>query len=605
MNVLSKSVFLICFWLLPCLVNAQTYTETHYVTQSGAGSKTGRSLANAWALSNFHNSNNWNTNKALDGKIGPGDVVYFSGNFTERVMVTRGGSSSGSITLDGYAAGDCNPLNAVCTNSALLQQGMQVGDSRNDPDYIVIQDFRMTDPNGKRPTLFFSGTYGSIDHCIVRRNYVYFAGDKLMTWVIGKNNIIVDNKFFVYGQQKDTSFNTEAGISLVELDNSIFARNEVGHIQTLYPTASTSTELICTHGCQNLLIEYNNCYGAPGQGGIRPKEWRHRESRDIIIRFNKVHGNLHSTQGKGIYPRTNYNGGPKDRIVNIYIYGNYVYNNGTHGIMAGTGIEGGLYVWANIISDNKYTGFCLWQPTVGPLHLYNNTIVRNNTSGGTELGRGGIVITASEAVKAGSFIKNNLLWNNRPAGERSHMQIYTRPPINSLEHNSYYHSLSAPTVYYDGGHRKLEIIQSNYGLEKLSPAGIIENPLFIDPDGSDNKYGTVHDNYRLADNSPAINKGGAITGRFSVNLSGGDSWFKSQTGYSTLTFGFDDALDPVRTDWTTNPPTVVTAKQTDYGKGWDRGAYVYRPTTSTTSTTSTEPPLASPEITDIEEVQNY
>jgi len=588
MNILLKSIFLICLWLIPSLAQAQTYTEVHYVTQSGAGSKTGRSLSNAWALSNFHNTDNWNSNKSIDSKIGPGDVVYFSGNFTESVIVTNGGSSAGSITLDGYESGNCNPINAVCTGSADLKQGLEVGNGTSGPDYLTIQDFRMTRNNSTQPCFrLYADRYATdensrkIDRTIIRRNYVYQTNGTMFYYYGGRNSIIEGNKFVYFGQNNT---DTTQGVNFIEVEKTLIKSNEFGQNESLYPSGCTSGNIVETHGCHYLLFEYNNIYGAPNGSNLVPKESRGGNT-NIVIRFNKVHGSLGrdaTSGGKGIYFRTYAN----EENKNFYVYGNFVYNNHLN-IFLGD-VMTNLYIWSNISHSARRVGIGTWNNNIDGMHIYNNTIANNNTSGEADLTRGGISLSASNSTY---HIKNNIFWNNHPGGEANRKQIYSSQGINSLEHNTYYHSSGVPYVYYSGGYRTLEILQSTYGFEKNSPAGVIRNPQFVDPKGADNVFGTADDNYRLSNGSPEIGSGATLSGSFSVNLSGGDSWFQSQTGYGTLSFGLDDGLDPNGTDWTTNPPKVVTAKHAS-GSGWNRGAYVYR--------NSNENPLAPPEIISIE-----
>ena len=572
-NILSILILAGMFFVFS-FSQANAYTENHYVTQGGNGARNGRSLADAWALSDFHNMSNWSTSKAVDRKIGPDDVVYFSGNFTNTVMVTKGGSPAGPITLDGYQPGDCDPLNAVCTGSAVLQQGMDVGGNAYGPDYLTIQDFRITRSNSMTAAFRYAPyrdssvpTEKSIDYCIFRRNYVYLANGNLFNLYGGQYHIIEDNKFFGFGQNNS---DPACGVWLSDMSNSVFRRNEVGHDENQHPSGCTSAEMIELHCNYNVLLEYNNVYGAPQQSGIRPKECK-RPMTNVIIRFNKVHGNTHPTQGKGIYCRTDPVQWGAD-IQNVYIYGNNVFNNGTANLMFGSGVHN-VYAWSNILSAGGRNGLWIWNSTVQPsnLHFYNNTIAYNNTSGETDSSRGGMSLGAGDDI----HIKNNLLWNNRPGGGGGkYNQLYSTRTISALEHNSYYHSSSNPNIFYYGGaYRTLATMKSNYNFEKNSPAGEFQDPKFTDPNGADNIYGTADDNYKLSADSIVKNNGKPLAGNFSVNLSNGDQWFKNQTGYDTLNFGLDDALDPQNTDWTANPPQVKTIKQTS--ANWTRGAYAY------------------------------
>jgi len=65
------------------------------------------------------------------------------------------------------------------SNGALLQAGMGIGNATAGPDYITIQDFRMTKQSGTSSCFTFTGYIAGndaqkhIDYVIVRRNYVY------------------------------------------------------------------------------------------------------------------------------------------------------------------------------------------------------------------------------------------------------------------------------------------------------------------------------------------------------------------------------------------------------------------------------------------------
>ena len=65
---------------------------SYYVTQSGAGSKNGLSLANAWSVANF------NASATPTG----GDTVFFSGTITSEVVPNTSGTGTGAnvLTLD-------------------------------------------------------------------------------------------------------------------------------------------------------------------------------------------------------------------------------------------------------------------------------------------------------------------------------------------------------------------------------------------------------------------------------------------------------------------------------------------------------------------------
>lgn len=83
--------------LLTCLSvlgNGQIY----YVTQSGAGTRSGADLSNAWSVSDFNNTSTWSAtdNASL---IDPGDWVIFDGTITTPIVCRGNGTINLPISL--------------------------------------------------------------------------------------------------------------------------------------------------------------------------------------------------------------------------------------------------------------------------------------------------------------------------------------------------------------------------------------------------------------------------------------------------------------------------------------------------------------------------
>src|SRR5210317_1248675 len=98
---MKKLILIVLFFAWATVAFAAA--ENHYVTQSGAGSQNGSSLANAFSVSDFNTSGNWDSNVDTDNNvIGPGDTVFFSGTITTPVSVQGDGTSGYQIILDGY-----------------------------------------------------------------------------------------------------------------------------------------------------------------------------------------------------------------------------------------------------------------------------------------------------------------------------------------------------------------------------------------------------------------------------------------------------------------------------------------------------------------------
>lgn len=563
------SILIFVFSFLPLQLYAAA--NTYYVTQNGKGARSGASIENAMAVSDFN---------ALSGTGYAGDTFYFSGSFTTRIVISSiEGTSGNPLTLDGYEAGDCDPINSVCTSSAVLQHGIDIGNGRAGPDHINIQDFRMTLQSGTAPCFSIYTYQGGnddqkhSDYLTIRRNYIHETNGTMFYYYQGRYSTVQNNKFTHFGQN---GTNATQGINLVNLDDFILKENEIGHDESSYPSGCISAEMIELHGCYRVLIESNDIYGAPNQSGIRPKENGRGQMEDIVIRYNKIHDNIGNSTapgaeraGKGVYALTRDN----QSISNIYIYGNLIYNNTVANVMAGTGVDG-FYVWSNILIGSGRNGVVVYtktgQTAPANVYVYNNTIARNGTLGETDNDRCGFTATAGTNIN----VRNNIFWNNRPKGEGSkYNQIYSSITLSSLEHNTLYHSLSNPNYYYDGAFRTLDGILGAYNFEKVAPAGVIEDSGFKDPDGADNTHNTADDDYTL--NGRYINNGADLSQCFDVSIQGKNHHMC-----------YDDALDPNATNWKTTPPIVRTTKQGDHG-AWERGAYVY---STGIRSTSTSPP---------------
>ena len=333
-------------------------------------------------------------------------------------------------------------------------------------------------------------------------------------------------------------------------------------------------------GCNDLLFEYNDVYGAPQQTGWAIKELGTADGTQNrhIYRFSKFHDNV-GYQGVGI----SFGGNPTSGSYYMYLYGNLISKNYTLGVMPHREFSH-IYLWSNIISDNGQSGVSVWgdEGSGSYLSFTNNTVVRNGTESDpdpNQLNRGGI----STYWGSSHEIKNNLFYNNRVAGALGlYNQIFDTSSV-ALEHNTLFHSSATATWYYDGGIRSLGDMQNIYGREDDNPDGVVDEDLgaiFTDPNGTDNIYGTEDDDYTL--NADTLTNGADLDPDDdcipqAVDLSGGDAWMETNSSYGRyieVCLGY--GLDPETTDWTTTPPTVGTKQRgVDSGIEWERGAYVW------------------------------
>jgi len=535
-----------------CLISTFAFATNYHVTQNG-GSGT-----NPLSASEF---NGLSGNKA-------GDKYYFSGAFTTRITTNNIYGTSGSpVVLDGYESGDISPItdcdagDFTCdgnsASSAVLSHGIAIGGGSGTPDYITVQDFRMTHDSGTFSTVYILGDEGNyIDGFTFQRNFVYDSGTSMLDSTWTNYMTLTGNKFFVFNQVGGAP----QGINLTRANDLVVRSNVFGHDEDNYPSnpvAFDNAEMMELHGCNRVLIEYNDIYGAPSQSGIRPKELAsYVNQTDIIIRFNKIHGCLNQrglggTSAYGIHAHT----GTNQAISGLYIYGNYIYNN-INGIGIGQNISN-VYVWANIISYNRLDGIVTWtlsDPGVNGLYVYNNTIANNDISEGTSFDNTGMGIQVGSNVN----IKNNIVADNLKYGSK-YFQI-AAVSLSSLDYNTLFVTGNTATWYYDSGTRSLATMQGTYGLEVN---GNVRDPLFADPNGADNTYGTADDDYRLQAGSSEIGDAQNLTQQFQVSVQG-----------VTYTMNYDTGLDPT-TDWIPFPSssTVKTANKNNYQ--WDRGAYIY------------------------------
>ena len=534
------------------------------VTQSGSGAPI--------SVSEFN---------ALSGDKG-GNVYYFSGPISTKVDVDdiygTGTGASDVLTLDGYEGGSCDPINDDCANGALLTGGMELNEGR---DYITIQDFRMTEEN-----LTVRDDPGGTDHSYItiQHNYFYDMDDRLLTVYEGTYITITDNKFDSYGKVSNTS----GGIYLKYLHDTIFRGNEVGHTGSSQCSSCNNIEV---HQCDHMLFEYNEIFGLPDDNpgaGIAIKE---NGSQDIIVRFNSFHNNGNSSIGHGLginWPTT----------ADIYIYGNLFYDNPMAGLYLYDGTHH-VYIWSNIFIGNGKYGF-ITQYSSGRGHtshvdhvwFYNNTLARNNSDEYTENGRGGIVHNDADSYV---YIKNNILWNNRPAGAGGkYTQIFTdedgSAEVTEMDYNTVYHDDVSPggdLFHYENSYKTLAEMVSD---TSFCDNGKEEDSGFTDPNGADNIHGTKDDDYTL-NGTNSIDDGADLSGCFEVDIQG--------TQYEIC---YDDVLNPATVDWTGDAKDFAdnagnfTTKQDDNGDGWERGAYA-SPTSGLTITVTATDATATEEST--------
>ena len=226
--------FLVLLIASPCFAAV----DTHYVTQAGAGGYTGVDLSNAFRVSDFNNAAKWDTDVADDNLIGPGDTVYFSGTITTAVTPKGSGTTGNEITFDGYAAGDCDPINALCSSSAILQGGILITDGI---DYQTIQDFRISPSTGTNPGIAITDYPVQLlsEGITVQRNYVYDVVGALFNANKVNYLTVENNKMVGFGKAVDAS----QGFNIVSTNDYVIRGNELGHTGATNCTSANVIEV--------------------------------------------------------------------------------------------------------------------------------------------------------------------------------------------------------------------------------------------------------------------------------------------------------------------------------------------------------------------------
>lgn len=577
----------IIFLILIIPSTAFSTATPYYVTQDGAGSKTGLDIGNAWSVLDFYDSANWDTSENPN-KIDPGDTVYFSGTLTYGVWTPQGfgGSSGNYVTLDGWEGGTCDPvadhnattfgsddnvdLNA-CPSAAIIDldstsvNAVQLKDS----SYIILQDFQIRD--AKHGVLLWRTT-GTQNHVIVRRNYVHDTYDRgfaqqeaypgyTYITVGGANG---DGNFFYNNCEENRTIENSSGppSSVGAMgDDLVVSYNEIG---LDYSNGYASHNLLAIYTGAGQLAEYNTVYYPSADAAISVKE---SGGHDKIIRFNKIHDAKYavsiSDAYNNVFAKGNYD---------IYVYGNFAYNmrdvtgyHGYHQIFRVYKYFDNVHFWANVVSLAEGRGLAAMASTTrtqGSVYFYNNTIYKagQDSSYTYARDRAGFYLDGN-GTGLNLYFANNIISESCVTERYSiYNEDVTDYYIKKFGHNIHYNSSGTPQVEWRSAYNG-DLMSTLTGNTNWGGSSLVDNPDFVDPDGDDNTDGTVDDDLTLQSVSPAINAGEDLSECFDVTIQG-----------ASYHFCHEDCLDPYLSNWASIPPEPHTTKQ---GTNWTMGAYVY------------------------------
>jgi parallel beta-helix repeat protein len=446
--------------------------EDFFVAQSGGGD--GSSASSPMSLGQYSSRS-----------FGAGDVVYFCGTFTSRVVIDDSGSSEGNLTYSGLCPGGQRGVLDFNGNPMMSFSGQ---------DYLVIEDFEIK--NGE----FGIHSAGSSDNVVIRRTHIYNMGG-IGIGVARKagfernTNIIIGGALGDGNDIHDIGHDTGGSdMSLNHIDGFVVSYNELYGTDE-YPDKGVDGMVLfySTDG----VIEYNDIHSHNGAGedGMDLKD----DNDGITVRYNKIHDHEYQS---GVKVQLN--------TRNVYVYGNEIYSNNV-GVLAYGGAKAdsrcsdgksteNVYVWGNVFYHNEWAGVAASSSVCndGGIDPTNNVKVYNNVfyenEDGVRLGSG-----------SGHEIKNNIFYKN-DYHEFNGVQLKGSSSSAVLENNIFYWDGEENVIDWDGS----DVVASSVG-----DGNFEDNPDFFDVQDFD---------FTLKDGSPAVDSGTVLDSKYFEILDSSTDW---------------------------------------------------------------------------------
>jgi hypothetical protein len=358
------------------LLFASPLSATNYfVTESGAGSQNGLSLANAWSLANY------NASSVPTG----GDTVFFSGTITTEVFVSTSGTGNGASRLTLDFTGTC----AGCSTVILAAPGRRV--DLNNKSFITLQG----NTTSKTVLTSVSGAtqfnaQSETGHDITIDSFTY-------TGPAGGTPDFYQNGFYTF-----VTISNNFGDNLSHLVNSYqgsvhdFAiRNNFGRTST---DTTTDDDVIQLSDAVNVLIEGNKLIDqAPGSTcchndviqTFQSGSTNHQHPSNWIIRYNWIESAQVAGGGgnESFMELQNFAGQPALQVYGNVFVGTGVTQSGGNGISlhSGTNASDTYYFYNNTVWRH--------QMPLNPIRLGEGDgpgtlFFRNNVAGNDTTGQG-------------------------------------------------------------------------------------------------------------------------------------------------------------------------------------------------------------------------
>ena len=346
--------------LLAIGVPGLSVAATYYVTQSGAGSKNGTSLANAWSVANYNAS----------GTPTGGDTIYFSGTITSTVVPGKSGTGNGNgrLTLDFSGAALTAPALSFSNISYLTLNGGTIAAGTDGVSVIscayvspgvghdiTIQNFAFTGAAGGNSTFF---SVGSCTNVLIQNNKADNVLSFVNEWQGMTHDITILNNY------ARTSVNITQQSDLITLGDSQAVLIQGNYLENRSPGSQSNSR-------HNDIIQTFQSGSSRSQ---TPSGW--------TIAYNWVVENVTDcahTDGSNSWTMIEGTGGTN------YLYGNVFYAPGSCSFGNGQTMDSNQssvvwYVYNNTYaSPHGYPG--IWFQNSGNLYFRNNVFQMSGGNG--------------------------------------------------------------------------------------------------------------------------------------------------------------------------------------------------------------------------------
>ena len=417
------------------LTNSPSRADTYFVSESGAGSKDGKSYANRAPIAD-HNSGVGVFNN-LDG-----DTVYLCGDVTSTLSPPDSGTKGAEVAYNG----NCSTQDATGSDYVYRGAGNGVDVNKN---FLIFSWLHIS--SGKQAIYIRPG----VNNVQIRNSYI--TGTNEGIWINQSNNITIGGNAEYSNLIKDLGVNTA-------YEDIAISGTDANRAHSITISYNELTGDGSSKGTDGIMVDSadNDDIGQPG--------------KEVIIEHNYIHDHYRENEldfkGGGYYiiRKNIIKGSPSTYSANemqvhfqsgcdhIYMYGNVLCGHDKGGILIWDHTPGGhavehVYIWSNLIYDMDWMGINLDDDNQGlnNVYLWNLTVVDNARDPASKTDCG---LKMNDALKSSGALQvyNSIFAYNRDNQTiNAAMQLYTAGTNNFIfDYNLYYSNHGHTDMYYDG-----------------------------------------------------------------------------------------------------------------------------------------------------------